>query len=65
MKLKMKELNILLYIAEFFEVRPHYSVFDAITRMKELQMKELQKEFGVFGEDAYYAVYKYLKAIND
>ena len=59
MKLKMKELNILLYIAEFFEVRPHYSVLDAITCMKELQ-----KEFGVFGEDAYYAVYKYLKAIN-
>lgn len=60
MKLKMKELNILLYIAEFFEVRPHYSVLDAITCMKELQ-----KEFGVSGEDAYCAVYKYLKAIND
>ena len=56
----MKELNILLYIADFFEVSPHYSVFDAITCMKELQ-----KEFGVFGEDAYCAVYKYLKAIND
>ena len=56
----MKELNILLYIAEFFEVHPQYSVLDAITCMKELQ-----KEFGVSGEDAYYAVYKYLKAIND
>lgn len=56
----MKELNILLYIAEFFEIRPHYSVLDTI-----MCMEELQKEFGISGEDAYYAVYRYLKSIND